>query len=214
LLKYQYLMLEEDYKAERKFRIIIPVVFYHGHGKWNLKRSFSESFNVPHYFRKHTLNFEYFLYDTKEFDLSQGDRFSNNVFLMSVLSLMKQYGKVDAEKFRTVVRYMKSSGMDWKDDQTLVLIRYFVMTNEVDKDKVMTIITEEFGPDAEEMMPSLGKKIYNEGRQEGRQEGAFAKAVETCKKALKKGFDINTIIELTGLPVEKIKEIQKTLQTD
>ncbi|HOG44865.1 MAG TPA: hypothetical protein PLW78_12400, partial [bacterium] len=85
---------------------------------------------------------------------------------------------------------------------------------EVDKDKVMTIITEEFGPDAEEMMPSLGKKIYNEGRQEGRQEGAFAKAVETCKKALKKGFDINTIIELTGLPVEKIKEIQKTLQTD
>jgi len=135
---------------------------------------------------------------------------------------MKQYGKMDAEKFRTVVRYMKSSGMDWKDDQTLVLIRYFVMTNEVDKDKVMTIITEEFGPEAEEMMPSLGKKIYNEGREEGLQigiekgieKGAFAKAVETCKKALKKGFDINTIIELTGLPVEKIKEIQKTLQTD
>jgi predicted transposase/invertase (TIGR01784 family) len=203
---------------ERPSRIIIPVVFYHGHGKWNLKRSFSESFDVPHYFRKHTINFEYFLYDTKEFDLSQGDRFSNNVFLMSVLSLMKQYGKLDAEKFRTVVRYMKSSGMDWKDDQTLVLIRYFVMTNEVDKDKVMTIITEEFGPDAEEMMPSLGKKIYNEGREEGLQvgieKGAFAKAVETCKKALKKGFDINTIIELTGLPVEKIKEIQKTLQTD
>ncbi|HOG44506.1 MAG TPA: hypothetical protein PLD55_09655, partial [bacterium] len=93
---------------------------------------------------------------------------------------------------------------------------------EVDKDKVMTIITEEFGPEAEEMMPSLGKKIYNEGREEGLQigiekgieKGAFAKAVETCKKALKKGFDINTIIELTGLPVEKIKEIQKTLQTD
>ena len=226
LLKYQYLMLEEDYNAKRKFRIIIPVVFYHGRGKWNLKRSFSESFDVPRYFRKHTLNFEYFLYDTKEFDLSQGDRFSQNVFLMSVLSLMKQYGKVDAEKFRTVVRYMKSSGMDWKDDQTLVLIRYFVMTNEVDKEKVMTIITEEFGDEAEEMMPSLGKKIYNEGRQEGREEGiqigiekgiekgAFAKAVETCRNALRSGILPELVAKITNLPLEKVLEIQKTLQTD
>ncbi|MGI6395574.1 MAG: hypothetical protein ACOX2F_12760 [bacterium] len=91
----------------------------------------------------------------------------------------------------------------------------------------MTIITEEFGDEAEEMMPSLGKKIYNEGkekgilvgiekgiekgRQEGRQEGIFAKTIEICKKALKRGFDIDTIIELTGLPLEKIKEIEKTL---
>ncbi|MFO7736163.1 MAG: Rpn family recombination-promoting nuclease/putative transposase [bacterium] len=34
LLRYQYMMFEEDYRAERKFRIILPVVFYHGERKW------------------------------------------------------------------------------------------------------------------------------------------------------------------------------------
>ncbi|MGI6394141.1 MAG: Rpn family recombination-promoting nuclease/putative transposase [bacterium] len=239
LLKYQYLMLEEDFKAKRKFRIIIPVVFYHGHGKWNLKKSFSESFDVPRYFRRHTLNFEYFLYDTKDFDLSQGERFGNNPHLMSAMWFMKQYGKMNNEKFRIVIRFMKNSGMSWRDDWVYIVIWYFMMTNEVDKNEAMTIITEEFGDEAEEMMPSLGKKIYNEGkekgilvgieqgiekgiqkgRQEGRQEGiekgiqrgVLSKAIEICKKALKKGFDIDTIVELTGLPLEKIKEIEKTL---
>jgi hypothetical protein len=78
----------------------------------------------------------------------------------------------------------------------------------------MTIITEEFGPDAEEMMPSLGKKIYNEGRQEGRQEGAFAKAVETCRNALRSGILPELVAKITNLPLEKVLEIQKTLQTD
>ncbi|MGI6394074.1 MAG: Rpn family recombination-promoting nuclease/putative transposase [bacterium] len=239
LLKYQYLMLEEDFKAKRKFRIIIPVVFYHGHGKWNLKKSFSESFDVPHYFRRHTLNFEYFLYDTKDFDLSQGERFGNNPHLMSTLWFMKQYGKMNNEKFRIAVRFMKSSGMSWRDDRVYTVIRYFIMTNEVDKNEAMTIITEEFGDEAEEMMPSLGKKIYNEGKEKGilvgieqgiekgieqgiekgRQEGiekgiqkgAYAKAVETCKKALIAGADIKFISKITGLSIEEIKEIRKNL---
>ncbi len=34
LLRYQYMMFEEDLRAERKFRIILPVVFYHGKRKW------------------------------------------------------------------------------------------------------------------------------------------------------------------------------------
>ncbi|HQM85248.1 MAG TPA: hypothetical protein PLD55_11270, partial [bacterium] len=90
------------------------------------------------------------------------------------------------------------------------------------KDKVMTIITEEFGPDAEDMMPSLGKKIYNEGREEGFQigiekgieKGSFTKAVETCRNALRSGILPELVAKITNLPLEKVLEIQKTLQTD
>lgn len=213
LLKYQYLMLEEDHKAKRKFRVIIPVVFYHGHGKWNVKSSFCESISVPQYLKKYALNFEYLLYDTKDFQLSQSDSFGRNSFLMSALSLLKEHGRMNAEKFRTLVKYIKNSGLAKDEDSIFVLLNYYTMTNEVAQKDVVDIIKSELGEEAEDIMPSLGRKIYNEGREEGLQEGiekgAIAKAVETCRNALKKGFDINTIMELTGLPVEKILEIQK-----
>ena len=61
-------------------------------------------------------------------------------------------------------------------------------------------------------MTSIAERLRMEGRQEGKQEGAFAKAVETCKIALSKGFDLQTVIQLTGLPMEKVLEIQKSLK--
>ncbi len=64
LLKYQYLMFEEDHNAKRKFRTIIPFVFYHGRSKWKVPKSFSESIKTPEYLKKYTMNFEYILFDT------------------------------------------------------------------------------------------------------------------------------------------------------
>ncbi|MBR4714149.1 MAG: hypothetical protein IKP27_10795, partial [Paludibacteraceae bacterium] len=45
------------------------------------------------------------------------------------------------------------------------------------------------------------------GRAEGRAEGAQAKAVEMAKKMLAKGFDKQTVADLSGLPLEKVEEI-------
>ncbi len=216
LLKYQYLMFEEDHKAKRKFRIIIPVVFYHGHGKWNVKGSFFESISVPQYLKKYALNFEYIFYDTKDFQLSQSDSFGRNAFLMSALSLLKEHGRMNTEKFRTLVKYIKNSGLAKNEDSVLILLRYFTMTNEVAQKDVADIIKSELGEEAEDIMPSLGRKIYNEGREEGLQEGiekgAIAKAVETCRNLLVAGLNIDLISKATDLPVEKVLEIQKSLK--
>ena len=45
------------------------------------------------------------------------------------------------------------------------------MTNEVAQKDVVDIIKSELGEEAEDIMPSLGRKIYNEGREEGIQKG-------------------------------------------
>lgn len=98
------------------------------------------------------------------------------------------------------------------------------MTNEVAQKDVADIIRSELGEEAEEIMPSLGRKIYNEGREEGLQEGvqtgiekgiekgAFAKAVETCRNLLSAGLSIDLISKATALPIEKVLEIQKSLK--
>ena len=64
LLRYQYFMLEEDHRAKRKFRVIIPIVFYHGKSKWKIEKSLNQAMKVPEKLKKYVLNFEYLLFDT------------------------------------------------------------------------------------------------------------------------------------------------------
>ena len=123
---------------------------------------------------------------------------------------------MNTEKFRTLIRYIKNSGLAKDEDSVLILLRYFTMTNEVAQKDVADIIKSELGEEAEDIMPSLGRKIYNEGREEGLQEGiekgAIAKAVETCRNLLVAGLSIDLISKATALPIEKVLEIQKTLK--
>jgi len=89
--------------------------------------------------------------------------------------------------------------------------------NEVEEKEVVAIIRKELGSKAEELMPSLAKKWFEQGkekgiekgREKGRKEGAFLKAVETCRNLLKEGLSFETISRVTDLSVEKILEIQK-----
>ncbi len=61
--------------------------------------------------------------------------------------------------------------------------------------------------DVEVKMISLADRL----RQEGRQEGAFFNAVETCKNALLSGLSPEIVSQITKLPLEKVLEIQSTL---
>ncbi|HPY15675.1 MAG TPA: hypothetical protein PLI61_12345 [bacterium] len=65
-------------------------------------------------------------------------------------------------------------------------------------------------------MPLLAQKWLKQGREkgmaEGIQKGAFAKAVETCKKLLSAGLNIDLISKVTDLSFEKVIEIQKSLK--
>ena len=205
LLKYQYLMFEEDHNAKRKFRTVIPVVFYHGRGRWKVPTSFSESVNIPEYLNKYALNFEYILFDTKDFDLTAEDHFGKNTYLMSELSLLKDSGRMNAEKLETIFRYFKKSGLLKEHESLIVLMRYIIFTNQVEEKELVDIMKTELGEETEEIMPSLGNQIL----QKGRQEGIF----ETCKKALQAGAPLEFVVQITGLSMEKVLEIQKSLKT-
>jgi len=55
----------------------------------------------------------------------------------------------------------------------------------------------------EEFMQTLGSQLKDEGKKEGIE----AKAIETAKKMLKKGFETDIIMELTGLRKEEIEKL-------
>ena len=216
LLRYQYLMLEEDYNTKRKFRIIVPIVFYHGKTKWKIEKSFAQTMKVPELLKKYVLNFEYMLFDTRDFDLSQNEMFGKNVYLMSAISLMKNRKSMTAEKMTRLFEYLVKGGMQNDLDLIVILLKYLLSTNKVEESEVADIIRKELGSKAEELMPSLAKKWFEqgkeEGREEGREKGAFLKAVETCRNALRSGISADTVALITGLSKEKVLEIQKEMK--
>ncbi len=69
--------------------------------------------------------------------------------------------------------------------------------------------------DVEVKMISLADRLRQEGRQEGIEKGiekgAFLKAVETCKKALMYGATPEFASQITGIPLQKVLEIQKSI---
>ena len=216
LLKYQYLMLEEDHNAKRDFRIIIPVVFYHGKGRWNLDRKFSDFIHVSEEFRPYVLSFEYLLFDTKDFKLSQADNFGRNAYLMSAISLMKEMKNMDSEKMASLFKYMSESGLIKRNDILFVLIEYLAKSNDVEEKEVVNIIKKELGSEAEDVMPSLAQRWMEEGIEKGirkgKKEGALENKIEICRNLLKEGLNLETISKVTGLSTEKVLEIQKNLK--
>ena len=55
------------------------------------------------------------------------------------------------------------------------------------------------------------KDGFTEGLNKGEQKGRSEKAVEDAKRMLIKKYPMNDISEITGLPLEKILELQKSI---
>ena len=51
---------------------------------------------------------------------------------------------------------------------------------------------------------------YNTGMREAREEGAKIEKLEIVKNMIKKGIDVNTIEEITGLTKEEIEKMNKS----
>ena len=52
------------------------------------------------------------------------------------------------------------------------------------------------------------------GEREGIAKGAQEKAIETARNMLKKNYPTSDIVEITGLPLEQVLELQKELAAE
>ncbi|AKM20129.1 flagellar assembly protein H [[Flavobacterium] thermophilum] len=53
------------------------------------------------------------------------------------------------------------------------------------------------------------KQGMKQGIEQGRQKGIEEGKIDIAKKMLAKGYDVDTVHELTGLPAEKIEQLKK-----
>jgi len=182
LLRYMSLAWQKNSAEGRPLRAIIPLVFYHGKGRWKIPTQFVEQFEVGKELWRFLLNFEYILFDANQWDWQEpgSQTLKENVFLLSAMLLMKGAYRQDVETIRQVVRLWNKMGLIEKKEQVNFLLIYIAETQDVPVKQLVKIL-EESELKGEDIMPTLAQRWRQEGKQEGIREG-IEKGIEKGRK--------------------------------
>jgi predicted transposase/invertase (TIGR01784 family) len=102
LLGYMYAMWKKDRHAKKPLRVIIPLVFYHGEGSWQIPTQFIKQFSIGDELKGLLLNFTYILFDATvwNWQAESSRPLRENVYLLSAMMLMKAAFNGDLQLIR------------------------------------------------------------------------------------------------------------------
>lgn len=150
---------------------------------------------------------------------------SKNPMVMVVKALLKSHELAGADSEKTfeatkeLIRQCYQNG--YSQDTTYLMLKVFELVLRIPealKNRIKEVIKTVEEEKAMDYIPIWlkddvlkgRKEGRKEGRIEGRMEGIELKAKETAKKMLLKGYDINEIIEMTGLDKKTIESLTPT----
>ena len=215
---------EKDYNNGKPPRLIIPVVFYHGADKWKVPRSFAEQFHVDKEIKKYLLDYRYILFDTNPWDFrdESNKELKDNVFLFTAMVLLKAAFKNDLEAIKEIFHFWHQKGFTDNKDVALFFMQYISQTQDVNHDQLKEIL-DKSKIDGGVIMPTLAQRYREQFREEYeeefmknigpllREEGIKKKAKEDAIKMLRRGFDFDMIMDITGLSQSEIEELNKSI---
>jgi predicted transposase/invertase (TIGR01784 family) len=216
LLKYMVRIWELFLKQNKKAKylpVIIPLVIYHGKPRWSLSDRFISLFEEPTDLEQYIPDFTFNLYDISHMP----DEYIQGTPLLRIFLTTFKYiysPELKIKLWEIFKLFLELSDKEKVSEYLEVLLRYlFNSPGEFDKDDIreqVTGILEEGG----DLMQTIAQQLRSEGIKIGEEKGIkigeLGKARETAKRMLKKGFDLDTIVEITGLEpseVEKLHEV-------
>jgi predicted transposase/invertase (TIGR01784 family) len=133
LLRYMSLMWQTDIEANKPLRVIVPIVFYHGAGTWQIPTQFIEQFAVTEEWKPFLLNFSYILFDVNAWDwqAESSQPLRENVFLLSAMMLMKAAYSKDLELVRQMFRLWHQIGFVQEKERINFLLIYVAETQDI-----------------------------------------------------------------------------------
>ena len=197
-------------KKEPRFMITIPIVFYHGEKKWEMK-DFYKYFELEDEelkgLRQFIPEFNYILtninkYSRKEIETTLFKRDINKV-LMSLLRLNKSE-LTDEVLLERILSIGKDYFMGLDNDIELKSILVYILNVfDIQQDKIIDIL-HRIMKGKEDLVMTTAMRLREKGIRED-------KEVITTNM-LKDGLDYNFIHKYTELPVKDIKEIETKLR--
>jgi len=176
---------------------VIPVVLYHGRTPWRVPERLSELLNAPEGLRAYQPELRYLLCDLGRYS---DEEIRGTAILQASLLVMKHIfhddlGEALSRALELLANLCQSqTGLEAVE----VMLRYVAMaTDRVGPEEIRNALTAAFGPEGEDIMPTLAEKWIEEGMtkglqqglQQGVQEGRLEAARESVLEALEARFE-------------------------
>ena len=199
LLRYMDLMWQKDDTERKPLRLIIPIVFYHGKGDWQLPTQFIEQFPITEEWKPYLLNFPFILFDTNAWDweAENSQPLKENIYLLSAMLLMKAAFNKDFKLIWQVFQLWHQMGFIHEKERIQFLLIYITVTQDISAPELEEML-EENKLKGKEVMPTLAQRWMDEG--------ALAKSQEILAMLLSTRFQLN---ETEKQLIREVNELDK-----
>jgi len=178
-----YEIWSDDYRNKRQYRIVIPVVFYHGKSAWNLPVHFLDNFDVNNNLKDYMLDFCYLLFDTNVWEPDLKNPETDNINLLCSMMLMKMAFHNDWDGVLSIFRLLDEKGLLADRNKLIFMFKYIGSTQEVDQKSFIDLL-EEYD-EGGDIMP-----VADLLKEEGRKEGMTVSKQDTLIKLMELRFNI------------------------
>ncbi len=158
---------------------IVPIVLYHGEGRWNRSTQFADLFELPADLAKamapHMPSFSFLLDDLSTLPDEELKRRELTARAMLILAALKHGTKTDMHpEFWVVWQEPVRTLLAEKGgpDELRTVLGYLLQVNtELDQEQLGDVMQKHFGPEAEEVAKTAGQRLIQQGLRQGQQQG-------------------------------------------
>jgi len=196
LLRYLLNIWQEDRKQNRKLTPVIPIVIYHGQGRWKYAPLQSYFEGIDSTLEEYIPEFRYLLHDLSAWSDKDILAFKNQFLALATFLLKHSRAEQFLERFQADVSPIVSllAAANERNFIESVFVYIFRMESSLTKDEILAIFRQ-ISPQTEEIVMS-----------------AYDQTLESInlgviKRAFQKGFKVDVIAEIVNLPIQKVEEV-------
>jgi len=209
IFRYMLKIWELNVKQGEILVPVIPVIFYHGKEKWEMK-PFIEYFKNAGDLSDFIPAVKYLLTDCSKYSDEQiKDEIFNTAITKIAILLMKNV--FDEEKImQKLIDILNLGVLYLKEEKGLryfeAVLRYMLSNIDKEKRNMVFKTIKEISFEGGNSTMTIAEEIFKEGEEKG----GYQKAIDTAKRMLTEGFDIALISKITDLPVKEIENLKVT----
>ena len=209
IISYIISIWEENLRKGEEFIPVIPVVFYHGEGKWIYPVRVSDFFDVPEEIKRYILELEYILFDTEKLndrELLLRIEFSNilifGIYLLKNARRGKEFIKEGLKAFLEAIEEFEERHKIYFKE----FLIYILEVGRVDEEELESMLLKEGGERVRSVVEKWIDKWIEQGIQQGIQQGLILEAQEMVLSAIE--------VKLGYVPEEVEKKVKNTFDRE
>ena len=215
LFKYLLKIWETTLKQEKKLVPVLPLIFYHGTDKWEV-RPFCEYFaGIDEPLKKFIPELNYLLTDLSCYT---NEQLKNGVFdnvSTKLSALLMKNIRNEGKLLKNLVDFLQIAALYFREEKGLrfleAVIRYLMSNMDTEAadiiKKSVEAISFEGAKTVMTIAESLIEKGIEQGIEKGIEKGKIEEKIEAAKNMKNDGLDFSLISKYTGLSIEEIDKL-------